>query len=83
MSQADARRHFEEYVARAEVGSERLRRTVEESGTTLDLGGSPESLAGLWSWFLGHATTLEKPCPFDDPAALPAWVDVDRPVSSD
>jgi len=23
---------------------------------------------------------VEKPFPFDDPAALPAWVDVDRPV---
>ena len=74
MGRAAARRHFEEYVARADDGLQRLR-----TQCNVDLDCSPESMTALWAWFLGRAEALEEPRPFDDAARLPAWVDVDDP----
>jgi hypothetical protein len=73
LGDAEAEAFFEDYVASATARLEAFRREVAATGgpSERSLDGSPESLIGLWRWFVGR--------PREDGGELPAWYEPDAP----
>jgi len=73
LDDAEAESFFEVFVARAPGRLEEFKREVAARGgpTETALDGSPESLVGVWRWFVEHAG--------DGGGALPAWYEPDPP----
>jgi hypothetical protein len=73
LGDAEAEAFFDAYVARAGSRLDEFRREVAASGgpSEPELDGSPDSLIGLWRWFVAR--------PRADGGELPPWYEPDAP----
>ena len=71
---AEAGAFFDAYVARAEPRLDEFRREVSGTGgpSEAELDGSPDSLVGLWRWFVARE-------PDGAGGELPPWYEPDPP----
>ena len=75
LGDAEAEAFFDAFVARAEPRLDEFRREVSATGgpSEAELDGSPDSLVGLWRWFVAR-----KP---DERGESPPWYEPDPPDS--
>jgi hypothetical protein len=76
LGDAEAEAFFDAYVARAEPRLAEFRREVATTGgpSEAELDGSPDSLVGLWRWFVGRAP--------DRSGEPPPWYESDPPEAA-
>lgn len=77
LDDADSEAFFAAFTARAPHGLAEFKREVAARGgpPEAELDGSPESLVGVWRWFVEHAG--------DGGGELPPWYEPDPPELAD